>query len=238
MSKIGNVCSQTTHHLSSHWGPLPLISTLAVRAGDLDGHGAEQTLTVTGTVSRVKPSLHFRNVSRNVFLSKLNEIDIKTQVHDDMNQVLSNLAEVLYRCVSCSRGRDTNVATVVDARSRWERMLENNDNPKLWQAINWRNELRECDNNNDSKPSDDTFKSYFEEIFNPTNTNHLEVSKLSTQVTIPVLDEPISPVEVETKMKCLKSNKASGLDVLPPTLLKWMPARWIVFIAIYLIYCL
>lgn len=94
------------------------------------------------------------------------------------------------------------MATVVDARGRWERMLKNNDNPKLWQAINWRGEQRECDNNNDSKLSNDTFKSYFEEIYNPTTTNHLEVRNLSTQVTISVLDEPISKVEVETQMKC------------------------------------
>ena len=90
---------------------------------------------------------------------------------------------------------------MADARGRWERMLENNDHAKLWQAINWGGELTECDNSNKSKPSDDTFKTYFEEIFNPPNTEYLDVNELFTQITIPVLDQPISPAAIEVQIK-------------------------------------
>lgn len=44
-----------------------------------------------------------------------------------------------------------------------------------------------------------------------------------TQVTIPVLNDPIRPVE--TQMKRLNSKKASGPDDLSPALLKWLPGR-------------
>ncbi len=123
------------------------------------------------------------------------------------------------------------MAGVADTRGRWERMLEDNDHAKLWQAINWRGELTECDNSNDSKPSDDTFKTYFGEIFNPPHTEYQGVRELFKQVTIPVLDEPIMQVEIEAQIKRLKSNKASGPDGVAPVLLKWLPARWITFIA-------
>ena len=163
-------------------------------------------------------------------MSKLTEIDIQAQVHDDMNQVASNLAEVLYGCASSSRGLYACVEGVADARGRWERMLEDNDHVKLWQAINWRGELTGDDNNNDFKPSDDTFKTYFEEIFNLPNTEYLYVNDLLTQVTIPVLNKSIRAAEVEAQIKRLKSNKASGLDGLPPVLFKRLPAGWIMFI--------
>lgn len=69
---------------------------------------------------------------------------------------------------------------MVDVRRSWERMLEDNDQAKQLQAIKWRCELTESDNCNDSKPSDDTVKTYFEEIFSPPNTEYLDMSELFT----------------------------------------------------------
>ena len=48
---------------------------------------------------------------------------------------------------------------------------------------------------------------------------------------MPVLDEPILPMDVERQTKLLKSNKASGPDGLPPGILKILPEQWILLLA-------
>lgn len=110
-------------------------------------------------------------------------------------------------------------------------MLEDNDHANLWQAINWLGELTDAIDHDNDKPSDDAFKTYFEDIFNPPNVESLDENGLHTQVTILVLDEPIIVNEVETHIKRLKSNKAGGPDGLPPALFKWLPDTWIMFFA-------
>ena len=47
---------------------------------------------------------------------------------------------------------------------------------------------------------------------------------------IPVLDDPISPNEVDEALHKLKSNKASGHDGCPPGLLKYLTMSWILII--------
>ncbi len=45
-------------------------------------------------------------------------------------------------------------------------------------------------------PSDDDFKCYFESVLNREDVNNDNVDDVTTYVTIPVLDEPISPAQV------------------------------------------
>ncbi|XP_064079491.1 protein PFC0760c-like [Macrobrachium nipponense] len=56
------------------------------------------------------------------------------------------------------------------------------------------------------------FKEYFEQIFNPPNVDGLNIDDFHSDVTIPVLDDPITPAEVQTQVKRLKPNKVSGPD--------------------------
>ncbi len=90
--------------------------------------------------------------------------------------------------------------------------------------------MREDPSKVECKPSDEMFKTHFENVFNPPNTVYPDVNELRSQVTIPVLDEPINGDEVMTQIKRLKPNKTSGPDGVPPALFKVMPASWIVLI--------
>ena len=212
--------------------PSPCLDSVMARAGDLGKHGAECTHLLTDRQSLVKPPLMSNNINQTLFMSNITEVDLEMQIRDDVNVTASNLSEVLYRCARDSSGR--NYAGAVQAghgSERWHTMIQNNDDAKLWSAINWRGELTDTPFNENTKPSDDTFKTYFEDIFNPPNTVYPDLNDLHSQITIPVLDEPITTIEVDTQIKRLRSNKASGPDGIPPVLFKWLPASWILFIA-------
>ena len=53
---------------------------------------------------------------------------------------------------------------------------------------------------------------------------------ITTEKYMPVLDDPILPLEVETAIKVLKSNKAARSDGLSPGTLKLLTASWIMLI--------
>ena len=94
--------------------------------------------------------------------------------------------------------------------------MEENDQARLWGAIDWKGQIIEDPSNLDSKPSDEQFKEYFEQIFNPPDVDSLNLDDFHSDVTIPILDDPITPDEVQNQVKRLKRNKAGGPDGLPP----------------------
>ncbi len=64
--------------------------------------------------------------------------------------------------------------------------------------------------------SDAEFRDHFEKVLNPSRETQDELSNLSTDVSIPVLDEHISPLEVQNQIKRMKVDKACGPDGIPP----------------------
>ena len=146
-----------------------------------------------------------------------------------MNGTASNISETLYNCAHESKLREGLMERESNEQCRWQRILENKDQAKLWQAINWRGEITET-YTSDNSPSDVVFKDHFEEIFNPPNTVYPDTNELRTHVSIPVLDDPIYLDEVMTQIRKLKPNKASGPDGVPPGLLKILPVNWVMFI--------
>ena len=57
------------------------------------------------------------------------------------------------------------------------------------------------------------------------------MNEFHTDVTIPVLDDPISPNEVQIQIKKLKGNKACGPDGVPPGVFKILPIEWVLYIS-------
>ena len=133
-------------------------------------------------------------------------------INENIDSSALCISTTLYDCASTSVSRGNPVGTFVDDdQSRWERLMEENDQAKPWSAIDWKGQIMEDPSSLDSKPSDEQFKEYFEQIFN--------------------LLDPIMPDEVQNQIKRLKSNKASGPDGLPLGLFKALPFEWIMLIA-------
>ncbi len=53
---------------------------------------------------------------------------------------------------------------------------------------------------------------------------------LNSNVYVPVLDDPITTLEVEQQIKIMKADKAGGPDGLPQGIFKLLPAQWILFL--------
>ncbi|XP_045134978.1 uncharacterized protein LOC123518302 [Portunus trituberculatus] len=69
------------------------------------------------------------------------------------------------------------------------------------------------------------FKSHFERVLNPQPAP--PPLHVSTHVTIPVLDDPITTTEVECQIKKMKVDKACGPDGISPGVLTMLPAQWL-----------
>ena len=81
-------------------------------------------------------------------------------------------------------------------------------------------------------PTDEEFKEYIERCFNPPTSVQVDpdTRDFATNVTIPLLDEAITPLEVQQQVKLLKSDKACGPDGLSPGIIKILPEQWILLI--------
>lgn len=97
-------------------------------------------------------------------------------------------------------------------------------------AINWKGEY-DSTNKNDNCPSYEEFKVYYESTFNPHNNVRLSDCDFTINVLIPILDEPISPIEIQKQAKCLKPDKASGPYGVSPGIYKILPGQWFLLLA-------
>jgi hypothetical protein len=139
-------------------------------------------------------------------------------------------ARILYDCASvCCKGNESASRYAGNTNTdRWIRIIETKDPRELWRAISWKGEI--VSQQPLTTPPDEDFKAHFEELLNPGNTPRLEPSQFMTDITIPVLDDAISPLEVEEGIRKLKPNKACGPDGISPRLLHALPIQWILCI--------
>ena len=112
----------------------------------------------------------------------------------------------------------------------WERLLSSRDDAQIWKAIDWGGKI-DLDRVDENEPTDQQFKEYFEEILNPVDTPNYDYSELETDVSVPILDDPITAWEGSQQAKKLKPNKACGPDGVSPGIFKILPIAWLVTIA-------
>ena len=98
----------------------------------------------------------------------------------------------------------------------------------MWQAINWKGCLHD-DVNNNVRPTDEEFKHFYEDLLGTATSNHVDECRDVT-VSIPVLDDLISPGEVSAQVDHIKADKACGPDGIPPGVFKFLPVQWLMII--------
>ena len=105
------------------------------------------------------------------------------------------------------------------------------DDKTLWKAVSWKGELLPASSyQSKEKPSDEQFGAYFNNLLNPPNQARLDPTEFQGPTTIPILDDPITPEEVQAQVRRLKPNKACGPDGVSPAVLKLLPPAWILLI--------
>lgn len=114
---------------------------------------------------------------------------------------------------------------------RWERLLNDADNARVWRAINWKGDFSMDDCQDSSCPSDKDFKTHFETVLNPNNETDINGNNETTDVTIPILDEPITPAEIHEQSRKMKPDTASGPDGVSPGVFSLLPVQWLCSLA-------
>ena len=117
-------------------------------------------------------------------------------------------------------------------QDRWQQLLKDGNHARIWQALNWKEEVSQASHpaHDITQPSDVDFQIHFSEIFNPPDVEHPDVKELVSAVHIPVLDDPVSPREVEDQVRRVKAGKACEPDGVPPGVLKALPTEWLLCI--------
>ncbi len=204
------------------------LNNLLVRSSQLGDHAALYCCAGKNNLSR-KP-LQFKNIDKEVFCSKILQRNLSLLIENlEVSDMECGITNALYSCLQESVCRNQRSDEIDMQLGRWERLLNDRDDSRVWKAIDWKGEFA-AGNSKASCPSSDEFKAYFEDILNPDVINH-DAIETTTDVTIPILDEQISAVEVEEQIRRMHPDKACGPDGLPPGVFSLLPAQWVLAIA-------
>ena len=179
---------------------------------DLAGFQNKKNLSMSGIdrekfVSKLPPTSSFWNIG-------------DTYLYDTLTKTLYDICNSSF---ACSHNHNNHLTT-----NRWSNILYEKDSRKLWNAINWKGNF-DVPHHNKERPSDIEFSLYFTNLLNPENGLEPLIVP-NTNIYIPVLDDPILPDEVIEQFNHLKSNKACGIDGIPPGILKLLNDEWILLI--------
>jgi hypothetical protein len=105
------------------------------------------------------------------------------------------------------------------------------DAKRIWQSVNWNGKYKPP-NDRSCTPTDIEFAKHFSELLNAADATELQCP--STNIYIPILDDPISTAEVDASLRGLHSSKSAGPDGVPPGILKFLPPAWITLLTFLL----
>ncbi|KAG0719521.1 hypothetical protein GWK47_050302 [Chionoecetes opilio] len=157
-----------------------------------------------------KKPVRYGNIVKSEFEDNLRQCVLP--VNCDVNVMADSVTEVLYECVRKSENHVCHNIYSDNNLDRWERLLQDRDDSRVWRAIDWKGNVNVSGSVGESRPSDEEFKTHFETVLNPTQaaTNYPDID---TNLSIPILDDPITPQEVELQIRKMKPDKACGPDV-------------------------
>ena len=150
---------------------------------------------------------------------------------DDVDVLAESIAASLYQVSqTCVPQRPANEPAhpPAPAASRWERLLQDRDDARVWRAIDWSGRFRDDQGRREARPSDEEFRAHFQHLYNQMEDAPVEDEDYRTY--IPSLDDPIAEREVRAATMKLKGDKACGPDGISPAIFKMMSIQWILCI--------
>ncbi len=202
--------------------PLIDVMSLLSRAHLLGDHAV---LHSVHEMRQVKRPVKEENVNFERFLDVLSRDDVP-EPNGDVNSYADGVVDILYECADvckCDRRRPGGDP----ALERWDRLLNDPDDARIWRAIDWKGEYVGVNDSN-GRPTDQEFKTFYEELLSPPNS--ISIDECHTHTYIPVLDDDISVDEVQCQVRRLKASRASGPDGVCPAVFKVLPIQWILSI--------
>ena len=143
---------------------------------------------------------------------------------------LSNwITEALYSaCKRTQRGNRPSaddLPKIANAYSRWQALLAKKDPKLVWASINWKGEF-EAESGRNNEPSNEDFRRHFQKLL-CSSIGCAELKVPVTDMYVPLLDDPITTMEVDAVIKKLHRHKAAGVDGVPPGVFKMLSNEWL-----------
>ena len=221
------------------------------RADNLGGHGSLMGQVVHERC--INRSLRYKDIDISKFSDMIQNVPVPVNNDNDVHSLALNISKTLYDCASScfkansgNRGASNvrpNIAEISNTdtldmagsiehyQNKWDRLLNDPDDCRVWKAIDWKGQLCESIDSNHEMPSDNDFKNFIETYLSKyCNERTGEPEENTICPNIPILDNQIVPVEVTSCIDKLKSNRGSGLDGLPPGIYKLLTPQWILLI--------
>ena len=107
--------------------------------------------------------------------------------------------------------------------------LRYQDPKALWKAIDWSGSFQATPDIQGT-PTDKQFCKHYEKLLNPPGPQDGVLYEPQEEKYVPVLDDEITPNEVEAQIKKLHADKAPGCDGIWSGLLKHLCDAWIILL--------
>ena len=210
------------------------MDELRIRANQLGVSAAAQSLphrtsgAQTDQPKRKRPIRHTQ-VNQISFVDSLDpNVCDRVLSCNTIDDSISYFTNTLYDTAKENIARNIhNAFASIPGNSRWQKIMNSNDDKALWRAINWKGEFGDS-RNAGADPTCEAFQQHLETVLYPGDTKPILETDYNTDMYLPVLDNPIEPQEVEQVIqKQVKPNKSSGIDGLGRGILKLLPIQWI-----------
>ena len=254
LDNLSNLTVHQTDWLPSDHAPISIdlkstrfnTESMLLRATNLGGHGS-----LMGQVSHDRIGnrpIRYEQINVNEFSNNMTNLPMPNIDNTNVNTIVSDISNVLYEYASSCRISESNFVssrvhntfseipcqntTQPPNFNRWERILHDTDDSRVWKALDWKGQFTDEVTNNDS-PSDDDFKHFYEshinQYYNYSQQHVLDIDN-DNDINIPILDNLFTPVEVSNQIDKMKANKSCGPDGIPPGVYKLLSPSWIILI--------
>ena len=180
----------------------------------------------------VRKAVKYEDIDKDKFLQELSSVN-PVPAQESINSSAVYFSNILYSCSMKSKVITQQQGYVDLSVGRWERLILNNNDEQIWRAIDWKGEYQQR-SYTDTSPDDNEFKVMFEDMLNSPCEQNLLDEEYITNVSIPLLDDPIQPNEVLDQVKKMKVDKSCGPDGVSPGIFKLLPAQWILLLSTFL----
>lgn len=165
------------------------------------------------------------------FSSVLPSPDTLLNENPTSDSLSRQVSSMLYDAAASAKKENESVSNISlsTRNNRWLNLIKSKDSKQIWKSIDWNGKF-DAPTDQQDKPSDQQFCEHFSNLLNPEHTSGTPEYSPNEIKYMPILDDPITPGEVETAVKKLKSNKAAGCDGVAPGLLKLLSEKWILIL--------
>ena len=179
-----------------------------------------------------KTPIRYRQIDVELFKESIEHSDPPLVDYTDVNVTANNFSNHLYDITKTCKLPRTPDLPQDTTKTRWQRIMECEDDSLLWKAIDWKGQFDPTNINNDTQPSESEFRKHLEDLLNPPSRNE-QLDLSNYHVSVPILDKKIEVKEVEdVQTKQVKPDKSCGPDGNSPGVFKLLPSVWISFICL------